>query len=200
MRFIALDFESGGTDPRIHAPVTLGVAHMDGLDVLDGNEWVFARMDGPERKSIARRGYELRALEISGVTLAKLRNEGKPERVIFTEFSEWVKKCQGSTLPIVSFNATFDASFYSEWQFLCGAWDNHLGEYKLPPEPLAGPWECARRLWRSQFPNAKSDLDTAAAFFDLTRTGGIHGAAEDAILAGRVFTRLQDLAEAKAAA
>ena len=40
MKFLALDFETGGLDPQRHGAVTLGVAAFDGGEAVDSHQWL----------------------------------------------------------------------------------------------------------------------------------------------------------------
>ena len=190
--YIALDFETGGTNPSVHAPVSLGLALMEGEEVFAQEEFIFARMDGDDRKANQRRGYELRAMEVTGLRVSQFAKGEDPERVVEL-VREWTRKHDAADLPVVSYNASFDQSFWSELLFLTGKWDRTLNAYAVCPEVFGGPWWCVRRLFRVRFPErVTSKLDDALAVVGLSREGELHGALEDAVLCGRLLSRLTE--------
>jgi len=62
-------------------------------------------------------------------------------------------------------------------------------EWTIKP-PLYGPWHCARLLAMNRIKLARYSLDSVCEHFGLSRSSEVHGAAEDAILAEKVFARL----------
>lgn len=189
MRFIALDFETSGLKPSEHAPVTLGVALMDGDAVVDSREWLFAP---PMRDGKITREYSVNALEISGVSWTKIKKEGQKHSDVCRELLAWVREHQAQELTVVAFNAPFDLAWYSDLLFLGGSWNQAERVFQTFLPPLVGPWQCARLMAcadpRIQIP--RYDLDGVAAHFGLSRDTSKHGALEDAILAGKIYARL----------
>lgn len=192
MTFLALDFETGGLDPRVHAPVSLGVAVMNGSEVLDSREWLFAPPTNKEGKIC--RAYDVVALEISGTSWPRLKRDGLPVRQVMAELAELVRTSpyiNGPDIPVVAFNAPFDIAFYSECLFLAGEWNQHTRRFETFSPPVYGPWQCARMLARARLPRLEQyTLDAVAAACGLARSGQTHGALEDAILAGKLFAHL----------
>lgn len=186
-RFVALDFETSGLDPKRHAPVSLGVALMEGLDVIDSREWRFA--PPTDKNGRITREYDAFALEISGNTIETVK-AGKPIATVMSDFSKWAKlhNCQGST--VVAFNAPFDLAFYSECLFLGGSWNQHTRSFESSQPPLHGPWQCVRLMAVNIVRCGRYNLDTVAARFGFSREGTKHGAIEDAILAGKIYASL----------
>lgn len=195
MRFLALDFETSGLDPKRHAPVTLGVALFDGDQVEARVEWIFAPPTNKDGK--VTREYDAMALEISGNTLGRIRAKGMAHAVVLRELTDFAREHEAAQLPVVAFNSPFDLAFYSELMFLAGSWDQASRSYKTFKPPLAGPWQCVRMLAAQKLDLDKYSLDAVAAHFGLARSSDSHGAIEDAILAGNVFLALTATEESK---
>jgi len=188
MRFVALDFETSGLKPGEHAPVTLGVALMDGETVIDSREWLFAP---PQKSGKITRAYDVVALEISGTSWTKIKREGLQHDAVCRQFLEFTREHDAVFLPVVAFNAPFDFSWYSELLFLGGSWNQHERRFETFLPPLAGPWQCARLQAVHALPGLGSyTLDAVCAELGLSRSGDTHGALEDAILAGKVLSAL----------
>lgn len=196
MTFLALDFETGGVDPRVHAPVSLGVAAMSGAEVLARMEWMIAPPTNKEGK--ITRAYDVVALEVSGTSWPKLKREGVPVSQVMAELAEFVRDCPyiaGPDIPVVAYNAPFDMAFYSECLFLAGEYNQHTRRFETFPPPVYGPWQCVRMLARIMLPGLDQyTLDAVAAACGLARSGQAHGALEDAILAGKIFAHLTNAA------
>lgn len=179
MKILALDTETSGLDPQRHAIVSLGLAVMEHGEVLESIE--FRLGEDPKAE------YDIKALQISGITWKGIK-EAKTPQIIFREACAWLDNQEARVLPVVSHNAAFDAAFISQWTFKCGMWSS--GRFIAAPEIVRGPWWCTRRLMSPLgLDNAK--LDTIAGHFGLARSTDLHGALEDAVLAGQVFDRLQ---------
>lgn len=186
MRFLALDFETSGLDPKRHAPVSLGVALFQDGHPDAQEEWLFQ----PPRDRTGRIGreYDVCALEVSGKTWTQLKREGAPHQEVCRALQEWAAKNNCREATIVAFNAPFDLAFYGELLFLAGAYNRQERRFRPHPPPLVGPWHCARLLAIENVPNlAKHDLETVARHFNLQRTTPRHSAQEDAILAGWIY-------------
>jgi DNA polymerase III epsilon subunit-like protein len=196
VRFIALDFETSGLDAKVNAPVSLGVAVFDGGSVTASKEWTFAP---PKRDGKVTRVYDVFALKVSGKTLKEIEN-GEPISVVMTELAQFVRDfaCPGDT--VVAFNAPFDLSFYSECLFLGGSWNQHARRFETFKPPLIGPWQCARMLCVEYLKLDQYNLDSCAAHFGLSRSTSAHGALEDAILAGQIYSAICDLQQGEKAA
>lgn len=188
-RFIALDFETGGLDPNRNAPVSLGCAIFEGGQVAQKQEWII----GPTlhwKTGKIERVYEVNALEISGISWPRIKSAPKPN-VIVAEMTKWAKEHDATKLPIVAFRASFDFGFYSSLLFLASDWHPSIKGVKVQPRPpLIGPWYCALQIAQSQLTLDDYRLDTVAGHFGLSRASDLHGALEDAILAGQVFLKM----------
>lgn len=182
MKFIALDFETGGLDPQRHGAVSLGLAVFDGADVVDSREWIIAPPTNKSGKVSVE--YDINALAINGVTWAQIKS-GTSEAQTLSQAIQFAELHNVRDALIVSHNAAFDAAFLSQMVFRCGSWN--YGKFEAFPEPLRGPWACTRRMATVlDLPDNK--LDTVCAHFGLARTGEHHGAMEDAVLCGKVFS------------
>jgi len=189
MRFIAIDFETSGLVPGTHAPVTLGVALMEGETVVDSREWLFAP---PMKDGKITRAYDVVALEISGTSWTKIKKEGNKHADVCKELLAWAHKEDFSEAPVVAFNAPFDFAWYSDLLFLGGSWNQAERCFQTFLPPLVGPWQCVRLLACSdpRIKLSRYDLDGVANHFGFSREGNKHGALEDAILAGRIFAKV----------
>lgn len=185
MKIIALDFETGGVKPDYHAPTNLGVAVMEDGNVIETREWIYLRMDNTEPK-FKRRSYDVAALEVSGTSWKAIK-EGTHERNVLKEFREFVKKHDAGLDVIVSHNATFDQAFFADWLFRCGDFNRDAQAYLPERSPLGGAWQCTMRMAQGILGLSDYRLDTVAAAFGLARTGTLHGASEDAVLAGSIY-------------
>ena len=185
MRFVALDFETGGLVSSIHAPVSLGVALMEDTNVIDSREWLIAPVY--DRRGEMMRQYDPKAMKVNGYTVEQLQQDGVQIRQVMGELRDWADLHKARTETVVAFNAPFDLGFYGEALFLAGEWHGEHNSYHVHKPPLVGPWHCARMIAsvRLDLPNFK--LDTVAGHFGLERKLEFHGALEDAILAGKVY-------------
>lgn len=190
MRFLALDFETGGLDPKRHGPVSLGLASFQHGKYVQGQEWAIA----PKRDKDGRivKEYDACALEISKANWTKIKNEGKPADMVLKEVSAFIRDTgHEPTDTVVAFNAPFDFAFWSELVFAAGGWNQHTRQFDQFCSPLVGPWQCARMLamWSLEKLD-RWNLDTVAGHFGFARESDAHGALEDAVLAGRIFASL----------
>lgn len=190
MKFLALDFETSGLDHKRHAPVTLGIALMENGSVLESKEWLFGP---PMTNGKIAREYDVCALEINGMSWKRIKG-GDPIAVVMAELTQWLLDFEAHALPVVAFNAPFDLGWYSECLFLGGSWNQHLRRFETFKPPLVGPWHCARLMAVDSLNLDTYSLDAVLAHFGLSRSGDAHGALEDAILAGKVYHALTQMA------
>jgi DNA polymerase III epsilon subunit-like protein len=191
MRFLALDLETGGLDPDRHQLLQIGLAEFDNGEV--------GRTLAVQLSEHAKLDITLRALRLTGTTMADLK-AGVDEAQAYAKVRDWVEEIAARELPIVSHNASFDQSFWSQFIFRQGSWQGRYPDKVfVQADPLLyGAWACTRRLGAHlRLPN--QTLDTIAAHFGLSRATEKHGALEDAILAGRVFDALAKLRQEQAA-
>lgn len=188
MKFLALDFETGGLDPQRHGAVSLGVAIFD-TDVdpdvpTHTMEWIIA--PPTDKNGKIRCEYDINALAINGLKWPDIL-KGHRESTVLNELQVLAVETGMRRAMIVSHNTVFDAAFLSQMVYRCGTWN--YGKFQAQPDPLLGPWACTRRMAEVLgLPDKK--LDTVCAHFGLARTGEYHGALEDAILCGQVYRRL----------
>lgn len=187
---LALDFETGGKTAGVNQVVSLGLAIMDGPGVLVTKEWVVGPKRHYKTKQIER-VYDLVALEISGITWKQIKDAPSPECVV-RDLHDFAREHACKNMPVVAYNAPFDLGFYSDLLFMAGNYDQARQGFSPAWPPFVGEWHCAMLRAKDAYPNLENyKLDTAAAHFGLSRSGEKHGALEDAILAGKIFDRLQ---------
>lgn len=189
MKIVAVDFETSGLDVNRNAPVSIGMAIMDGDEVLAEFESLFGRM--------TKKAYEIEAMEIHGISWKQIK-EGPEVNQVFIEVQKWIKDNDAEYIPVVSHNAKFDCQFWDHLAMMCGSFQGKYpnGRFVRERENLKGPWYCTMRMCdRLRFDESviiDSKLDTVAAHFGLSRVSDKHGALEDAILCGRIFHRLME--------
>lgn len=199
MKFLSLDFETGGIADNQKVPVTLGVAEFNGPEVIRSKEWLFK----PIRnwKGDLRFDYSAAAAQVHGYSLERMEDEGIDYREVYGQLHEWLGGVWSH--PLLSHNAAYDESVWSNWQFALGDYNRSTKTFIPCTEILIGPWLCSQRLARATLtvpdhvPNMK--LDTIAQFFGHGPQGDIHGAEKDAILAGRIYWDLRERRKAVAA-
>ena len=187
MKFIAVDFETSGLEASRHAPVSLTLALFEGGEVTECREFKIGR--------IARREYDVCALQISGTTWPEICKAPSIKEVM-QHVSVWVALQRAEYLPIVAFNAAFDHAWYRECLFLAGAWEVRYPDkrYRTFFPPLRGGWFCPMTWAQATLPHLPDyKLDTVAAHFGLARESDRHGAAEDAILCGKVAVQIASI-------
>lgn len=195
MKYIALDFETGGLDPNRHGACSLGVAVFEDGEVIDSREWLI------KPPTHAKSGkylceYDICAFEINGLSWVKMKKEGISEPEVLRELMQFLDLLGCRDALIVSHNTAFDAAMLSQMVFRCGTWN--YGKFEAFPEPLHGAWACTRRMC-DRLGLENNNLDTVCAHFGMARTGEYHGALEDAILCGKVYGLLTEKAVAGAA-
>jgi|SRR6185312_12232616 len=194
MRYVAIDFETSGLDSKVNAPVSIGVALMDDGTEIESFEIIIAP---PMRDGRITRVYDVVALEVSGTTWKKIKG-GAPAFQTCQTLMEWAVTHDARRLTVVAFNAPFDLSFYSELLFMAGTWNQQTRSFESFVAPFLGPWQCVRMLAMDALKIDKYSLDSVSTHFGLSRGSDVHGALEDAILAGKVFAAIEcDPAQAK---
>jgi DNA polymerase III subunit epsilon len=191
MKSLNVDFETGGLSPMLNAPVSLGIALMDGLDVLDSREWLIR----PPRDKNGRltKVYDMGAMEIHKISWKGLAAAPTAAQVV-AEVRKQVMEWDAYEMPRKAFNASFDYGFWQTLIYMAGEFDR--GSYQfVQPAPMAiGTWQCVMERARYLLPGlVNHKLDTVAAHFGLKRSGEAHGALEDAILCGRVDEYLSQI-------
>jgi len=174
MRFIAIDYETGGLFPRYHAPVSVACWLFD-----HGREVCSFDADYPLLDDLA---YTPKALSVNGYTWERLSAATKSETEIMAEMLAWAQRCDARHLPIVAHNAEFDEGFYR----------SSVQRTKI--DPLLGGWICTKRLAREFCKGqSKFDLNTCLARYGLKREDkDLHYANEDAALCGQAYLRIME--------
>jgi DNA polymerase III epsilon subunit-like protein len=104
--YYSIDIEASGPIPGEYSMLSLGACR---VDMPDEN---FYR----ELRPISD-GFVQAALEVSGFSLASLKETGQEPVAAMREFRDWVKRSSEESLPVfVGFNAGFDWSFVN-WYF-----------------------------------------------------------------------------------
>lgn len=189
MRFLALDYEAGS----IHnpGPVTLGLAIFQDGEVESSHEWLFK----PIRKWNGELMFEYtdEAAKIHGQTVPMMDDNGLDVQQIYSEVLDFLGKPWSS--PIVSHNAPYDGSVWSNMMFALSSYDR-VKRLSIPKqEILTGPWICTKRIAQSflQVPQHVQNLklDTLCKYYGIGEQGDVHGAEADAILAGRLYLAMK---------
>lgn len=192
-KILAIDFETSGLNPSIHAPIQIGAVIFD-LET----ETVFQSFSS-HIGICKRREYDPEALKISGATMEKI--ETYPSvRSVCDSFSMWYYKNAASTLDVIAFNAPFDFSFYSTMLF-CGGRPSFSEGNWIPYNPiLLGGWKCAKMYSQFAFQGKDSSqkpeklsLSGVAKFLELPPQGELHDALFDAELAARIYSKVLKL-------
>ncbi|XAI95827.1 hypothetical protein [Microcystis phage Mae-JY24] len=183
--FLALDFETSGSDPSRNAPIQIGIAEFrDGVihQTYQSIIGVTRRTDTNKITAV----YDVAALEISQITWNQIKNGPQASKVLseIEEYTEW------RHLPIVAFRAPFDCGF---WDRLLGMhFVQYEGAYRKTPRrsPLLGGWHCAHQLAQAKLTLPNYTLDAVSQALGLGAQEKVHGALPDAVRAGRVWLAL----------
>lgn len=189
-KVIGLDFETGGTDPRHHAPVQLGIClcDIDGpeVNVTAQQSWIIAPP--------AKREHTIQALKVSRITWKQIEAGEDPTKVyeLVEEFLADNGEPYPCTRPIVAYNAHFDYGFWRELAMFAGKWVGKWPDrtFQSPASPLIGGWHCGMEISKHLLNLPDYKLDTVAGALGLARETTSHDASEDAILAVKVYARL----------
>lgn len=191
MKSLYVDFETGGLCAKLNAPVSLGIALMEGAEVLESREWLVR----PPRDKNGKltRVYDMGAMEIHRISWKELANAPTAADVV-ADVRKQVLLWDAFEMPRKAFNASFDYGFWESLIFMAGSFNKGTYTFDLPSPMAIGPWSCVRDRARHLLPFLPNHkLDTVAAHFGLSRLGEAHGALEDAVLCGRVDDRLEQL-------
>lgn len=198
--FLAIDFEGSHRNPRQGFPVQIGVAVMDlGGNVVDSDEWL---IKCPVHYATGKpmREADAFALAISGITLERLESEGLTSADSCHRLEEFATRNKASSMPNVAYNTSYDTECYRDMLFNGGYFDksSYPGIYRVYPEILSATWICAMVAARRSLASVldKFSLDDVADYFGLVRSTDKHGALEDAIIAGKVYAQLREVAKA----
>ncbi len=111
--YISVDVETAGPVPAQYALLSIGACLVADPEV---SFYVELQPDRPEWKA--------EALEISGLSLERLKEEGLPPEEALRAFADWVRRVTpaGARPVFVAFNAPFD------WMFVNDYFLRYLGE------------------------------------------------------------------------
>lgn len=176
-RLIVVDTETGGLRADRHA--LLSVAAVDS----EGGE-AFHSLIRPSADWIV----EKEALAINGLSLAHLREHGRPETVVMHEFAAWMEERRGAVF--AGANPQFDIAFLEaaarrhgvDWR--AGRSLDLRGAAWLAYEAGSLPLQIGKDG------RAKLSLDSIAGSLALSRSGETHDALEDALLTMACFKSL----------
>lgn len=105
--YISVDIEASGPIPGEFSLLSIGAC------VINQTNQIFYAELKPLNKN-----YIKRALEVNGLSLAKLKAQGENPVQAMARFSHWVNTVSKDNRPVfVGFNATFDWSF-THWYFI----------------------------------------------------------------------------------
>lgn len=190
-RFIALDFETSGVDPRRNAAIQLGVAYFEGPDIVSEAEWLICPTRN--KKGYYTREYDLCSMEFSGIGWPALKR-APTARQVATELDQWADRHRLHDAMVVAYRASFDMAFYSEFLFDAGDWPKGIKGFVPFTSPLLGPWLCAYQMARSKIPHGNVpsfSLDEVANVYGIARTATRHSALEDARIAGCIYNAMR---------
>jgi len=196
MRSLYVDFETGGLCPKLNAPVSLGIALMEGAEVIESREWLI-RPPRDKNGKLAK-VYDMGAMEIHRISWKELASAPTASDVV-ADVRKHILLWDAFDLHRKAFNASFDYGFWETLCFMAGSFNKSTYTFDLPAPMAIGPWQCVRDSARHLLPFLPNHkLDTVAAHFGLSRSGEAHGALEDAVLAGRVDALLMELVKPQA--
>jgi len=191
-RVLGLDTETTHLEPSRGWPWEWGLTIWS--ETPDG--WVeenFARfvVGTPlDFKGNVRREANLFSLEIAGLQRAWKDIKAAPapaEAVRGMAF--WLNKVKATDLPIIAYNAPFDATQCSELGFLAGSYDVRAKVFEFNALPLSGVWIDPLQLVRNTM-SAPHKLAEIAPRLGVGTQDEEHGALSDARLAVKVWLAL----------
>jgi ribonuclease T len=105
--YISVDVEASGPIPGEYSLLSIGACL---VGQPDQSFYV-------ELKPLNDNFFE-KAMDVTGLSLEKLRMDGKEPDLAMASFANWIKSVAGDNRPVyVAFNATFDWSF-THWYFI----------------------------------------------------------------------------------
>ena len=110
--YISVDVETAGPVPSTYSLLSIGACSVDSPD-----EGFYVEL-APEHDAVAPG-----ALEVSGLSMSDLANEGVEPALAMEQFEAWVRSVTpaGSVPVFVGFNTPFD------WMFVADYFERHLG-------------------------------------------------------------------------
>ncbi len=110
--FLSIDVETAGPIPGEYSLLTIGAC-----DVSDQAQTFACELKPTTRNA------DLKALEVTGLSLDRLERDGLEPAVAMQMFRDWVVRITGDATPVfVGFNAPFD------WSFVNYYFHRYLGE------------------------------------------------------------------------
>jgi DNA polymerase III epsilon subunit-like protein len=105
--FISVDIEASGPIPGEYSLLSIGACVVGETD----------RTFYAELKPL-HDNFTEKAIEVSGLSMEKLKITGEEPRLAMERFERWIKQVAGNNRPVfVAFNATFDWSF-THWYWI----------------------------------------------------------------------------------
>jgi DNA polymerase III epsilon subunit-like protein len=157
-KYAVLDFETGGTDPKIHALCSVAVVRVD-ADLNEVDRYYSLIVDLPDRII----GDE--ALRINGLTRQQIRDEGHLWVIVFED----IKRLLAGCIP-VAHNAQFDYRFLKERGLDVGdAVCTMELAWKLWPTQKAKLDIVYNRMYGHSFEGAHNSLFDVLATIDLMK-------------------------------
>jgi len=190
MRFLALDWEGSHKNPQLGCPVQCGIALMEDSEVIASDEWII-RQPVHYKTGKPTKEVDANALAISGITLEQMEREGLTPLESCNRLEKFVRQNEARSLRVLTFNASYDLATYRNHLFDGGGWHaTERGVFSPYPEILGATWTCIMATARHLVNIPKYSLDSVAEHLGMSRETEIHGALEDAILAGRCYVEM----------
>jgi DNA polymerase III epsilon subunit-like protein len=104
--YISVDVETAGPSPSQYAMLSIGACTVD-----EPVETFYVEIK-PDKEA-----FSLEALEVSGLSMDKLRENGVPPKQAMQQFADWVKNVtpENHKSIFVAFNTPFDWSFVNDY-------------------------------------------------------------------------------------
>lgn len=168
--YISVDIEAAGPIPGEYSLLALGACCVGSPEVA-----FYAELQPINDRSAPE------ALKASGLSLARLRTEGRSPAVAMSDFGRWVKRVAADRQPVfVGFNASFDWAFVN-WYFHVFVGGNPFGVGAVDIKAyVMGMIGCSwRETWLTRLPPEFRPARPLS-----------HNALEDAIVQAEVFAKL----------
>lgn len=183
MKAFIYDLETGGTNPRKHSPLQVGVcvSNIDTGEILEKYESLIKLDDYI---------VEQEALEVNKISIQDCRNSGKiPEEIGDDLLDIWTKH---GCFVIGGHNTFFDKQFLAR------------GIYKIDPDEIANiftyreldSYPCIQLMIGNENTPPGTSLKQAIKYLKIDMSdikGGFHGALYDAIAASKVLHKFRKI-------
>jgi len=197
-RVVALDFETSGLSSQYDYILQVGLAIMEGGEVVD--EPFYTRVQ-PNLAKFKISGDAL-AAQLGDIftedgmgklaTFMMALRDAPSSREVAQSLASWSERTGAWKFPVVAHNASFDCAFFSQWKFQQSS--------VLRPSPLSAVWIDTITMMERAFPGGQSyNLDTCLLLAGLPSRPADHDALQDALLAGRLYAHLVEALEPKEA-